>query len=141
MERSIQYFMEFGIKKIRKVIEKFITEEEMNIGEFVLELGKPLQELQREIIAETIENIDDVYRKSKYRTDRYVIERSNDSNSFISKQAIMKDVHSLEIPALIPEVKQKNRLKYYILMQMMPGIPYMMGLALRIRIRSRRCLR
>jgi len=179
MHNSIQQFMEFGIKRVEKIIEQFMNEEEMNIGEFVLELGKPLQELQREIIAETIESVDEVYRNSSYRTERYVIERTNDLNTFmstcgeisykrtyfkaketgayiyladqacgitknmrksedvvieaikhvsdssyrisgehavntddvISKQAIMKDVHSLEIPALIPEVKTKKQVK------------------------------
>ena len=179
MHNSIQQFMEFGVKKLEKVIESFINDKEMNIGEFVLELGKPLQELQCEIIAETIESIDETYRNSIYRTDRYVIERSKVSNSFIStcgeikysrtyfesketgeyvfladkacgitknmrksedvvieaikhvadssyrisgehatntddiisKQAIMKDVHKLEIPALIPKVTKKKKIK------------------------------
>ena len=171
--------MEFGVKKIEKIVESFINDETMNIGEFVLGLEKPLQELQREIIAETIEGIDQVFRNSIFRTDKYDIERSNDSNSFmstcgeikysrtyfvsketggykyladqacgitknmrksedvviealnhvvdssyrisgehavktddiISKQAIMKDLHSLEIPALIPFVKKKKQVK------------------------------
>lgn len=179
MHNSIQQFMDLGVKKIEKIVDDFMKNEEMNIGEFVLELGKPLQELQREIIAETIEKIDEVYRNSKYRTDRYVIERSNDANAFmstcgeinykrsyfksketgeyiyladqacgitknmrksedvvieaikhasdssyrisgehavntddvISKQAVMKDIHALEIPAIIPDVKKKKEVK------------------------------
>ena len=179
MQTSIQQFIEFGIKKVEKVIESFMNDEEMNMGEFVLELGKPLQELQRELIAETIEGIDEAYRNSSYRKERYVIERSNDYNTFmstcgeisykrtyfksketseyvyladqacgitknmrksedvvieaikhvtdssyrlsgehavntedvISKQAIMKEVHSLEIPALIPALKTKKQVK------------------------------
>ena len=179
MHNSIQQFMEFGVNKLEKVIERFVNDKQMNIGEFVLELGKPLQELQCEIIAETIESIDETYRNSAYRKERYVIERSNVPNTFtstcgeikytrtyfelketgeyifladkacgitknmrksedvvieaikhvvdssyrlsgehatntediISKQAIMKDVHSLEIPALIPAVKKKKRVK------------------------------
>jgi hypothetical protein len=171
--------MEIGIKKIEKVVESFINDDQMNIGEFVLELGKPLQELQREIIAETIEGIDEVYRKSAYRINHYVVERARVPNSFtstcgeikykrtyfksketgefifladkacgitknmrksedvvieaikhvvdtsyrisgehathtediISKQAVMKEVHSLEIPALIPFVKKKRQVK------------------------------
>jgi hypothetical protein len=138
-----------------------------------------LQELQREIIAETIETIDETYRNSIYRTDKYVIDRSDVPNSFtstcgeikyhrtyfksketgeyifladkacgitknmrksedvvtqaikhvvdssyrlsgehatntediISKQAIMKEVHRLQIPALIPLVKKKKQVK------------------------------
>ena len=179
MQTSIQQFMEFGIKKIEKVIESFMNESEMNMGEFVLELGKPLQELQREIIGETIENIDKAYRNSKYRKDRYIIERSNDENAFmttcglvkykrtyfksketgeytyladqacgitknmrksedvvieaikhasdssyrisgehavktddvISKQAVMKDIHAIEISAMIPQIKKKKQVK------------------------------
>jgi 5-carboxymethyl-2-hydroxymuconate isomerase len=179
MHNSIQHFMELGVKKIEKVVESFMNDEGMNIGEFVLELGKPLQELQREIVAETIEEIDEVYRKSAYRADRYVIERSGVPNTFIStcgeikykrtyfesketgeylfladqacgitknmrksedvvieaithavdssyrisgeyatntddiisKQAVMKDIHALEVPALIPQVKKKKQVK------------------------------
>ena len=35
MQTSIQQFMEFGIKKIEKVVESFINDDQMNIGEFV----------------------------------------------------------------------------------------------------------
>jgi hypothetical protein len=148
----------------------------MNVGELVLELNKPLQELQRNIVKETIEEIDEIYRNSTYRKDRYVIDRSNDTNSFtstrgeitynrtyfksketngfvhladeacgitkkmrksddvvvegikhaiessyrfsgehatatddiISKQAIMKDIHELDIPNVIPLFKKRN---------------------------------
>lgn len=179
MHNSIQQFMEFGVRKLEKVIESFMDDEQMNIGELVMELGKPLQELQREIIAETIEMIDETYRNSTYRTDKYVIDRSGVPNSFtstcgeikyhrtyfesketgeyifladkacgitknmrksedvvieavkhvvdssyrlsgehatntediISKQAIMKEVHRLQIPALIPFVKKKKQVK------------------------------
>lgn len=179
MHNSIQQFVELGVKKIEKVIENFITDKEMNIGELVLELGKPLQELQRELVAETIESVDEVYRNSTYRTGKYVIERTGDENSFIStcgeikyrrtyfksketgeyiyladkacgitknmrksedvvvegikhvidssyrisgehatntediisKQAIMKDVHEIEVPVLIPRVKKKKQVK------------------------------
>jgi len=179
MNNSIQQFMEFGVRKLEKVIENFMNDEQMNIGEFVVELGKPLQELQREIIAETIESIDETYRTSAYRADKYVIDRSDVANTFmstcgevkyhrtyfkakktgnyvfladkacgitknmrksedvvieaikhvvdssyrlsgenaihtediISKQAVMKEVHSLQVPALIPFVKKKKQVK------------------------------
>lgn len=179
MHNSIQQFMDKGIKNIEKVVKSFMSNEKMDIGELVLELNKPLQELQRDIIKETIEEIDEVYRTSGYRKDRYVIERSNDENSFtstcglitynrtyfkdkksgefihladkacgitkkmrksddvvakglehvidssyrisgenatatddiISKQAIMKDIHRIEIPAIIPEIKEKKQVK------------------------------
>lgn len=179
MNNSIQQFMDKGIHNIENIIKKFMTNEGMDLGELVLELNKPLQELQRNIIKETIEEIDEIYRNSVYRKTRYVIERSNDTNSFmstcgeikynrtyfksketgefvhladeacgitkkmrksddvvaeglkhvvdssyrisgehatttddiISKQAIMKDVHSIEIPNLIPKIKEKKRVK------------------------------
>jgi hypothetical protein len=179
MYKSIQHFSELGIKKIEEVVESFINDESMNIGDFVLAIGKPLQELQREIIAETIEGIDEAYRHSAYRKKGYVINHSKDKNTFmstcgdikyertyfkskeagefiyladkacgitknmrksedvvtqaikhvvdssyrlsgehatntediISKQAIMKDVHSLEIPALLPVVKKKKQIR------------------------------
>ncbi len=179
MHNSIQHFMDRGIQNIEKIVKSFISDEKMDIGELVLELNKPLQELQRAIIKETIEEIDGVYRRSSYRKDRYVIERSNDENSFtstcgvitykrtyfedkktgecihladkacgitkkmrksddvvakglehvidssyrisgenatvtddiISKQAIMRDVHTLEIPVIIPKNKEKKKIK------------------------------
>lgn len=179
MHNSIQQFMDQGIQNIEKIVKSFMSDEKMDIGELVLELNKPLQELQRDIIRETIEEIDEVYRTSSYRKDRYVIERSNEENSFtstcgvitykrtyfknkktdefihladkacgitkkmrksddvvakglehvidssyrisgenatatediISKQAVMKDVHTLEIPAILPEIKEKKQVK------------------------------
>ena len=33
MYKSIQHFNEFGVKKIEKVVESFITDESMDIGE------------------------------------------------------------------------------------------------------------
>lgn len=179
MHNSIQQFMEQGIVNIEKIIKNFTSNEKMDIGELVLELNKPLQELQRNLVKETIESIDEVYRSSSYRKDKYVIERSKDKNSFtstcgvityrrtyfenkdtgefihladaacgitkkmrksndvvakglehvidssyrisgenatatedvISKQAIMKDVHDLDIPAIIPDVKEKRKKK------------------------------
>ena len=177
MYKSIQHFNELGVKKIEKVVESFITDESMDIGDFVISLDKPLRELQRAIIKETLEEIDKVYRKAKYRKDRYVIERRGDSNSFlatcgeitynrtyfkskttggyeyltdqacgitpnmrksddvvvkaienvvtnsyklsgknatntddiVSKQAIMKEVHELEVPTIIPKIKSKRK--------------------------------
>jgi hypothetical protein len=179
MNNSIQQFMDKGIKNIEIIVKNFMTDQKMNIGELVLNLNKPLQELQRNIVRETIEEIDEVYRNSSYRKDRYVIERSNDTNSFtstcgeivynrtyfksketgefkhladeacgitkkmrksddvviagikhavensyrfsgehatatddvISKQAIMKDIHALDIPAIIPKLKDKKQVK------------------------------
>ncbi len=84
MHNSIQQFMTFGVKTIEKVIESFINDETTNIGGSVTQLGKPLQELQREIIAEIIERIDEIYRNATYRTDRQVIERASVQNSFTS---------------------------------------------------------
>lgn len=179
MHNSIQQFMDKGIQNIEKIVKSFMEDEKMDIGELVLELNKPLQELQRSIIKETIEEIDEVYRNASYRKERYVIERSKDTNTFmstcgeitynrtyfksketgefihladeacgitkkmrksddvvaeglkhvidssyrisgehatatddiISKQAIMKDVHKLEIPNLIPKIKEKKKVK------------------------------
>ena len=179
MNNSIQQFMEKGVKNIELIIKKFINDGNIDIGEFILELNKPLQELQRNIVKETIEDVDKVYRKSPYRKKRYVIERSNDINSFIStcgkivykrtyfksketgefkyltdeacgitkkmrksddvvvngikyaaensyrfsgenatatddiisKQAIMKDLHELNIPNIFPKLKKKKQVK------------------------------
>ncbi len=62
MHNSIQQFMNKGIQNIEKIIKSFTNDETMDIDELVLELNKPLQELQRNLIKETIEEIDEVYR-------------------------------------------------------------------------------
>ena len=179
MESSIQQFMEFGLEKLGKVINNFINDDGMDVGELVLGLGEPLQELQRSLVAETLEAIDDVYRRSAFRKEGYVIDRKDDLNSFmstcgeikykrtyfksketgefvhladeacgitknmrksqdvvaegikhvidssyrisgehatntddvISKQAIMKDIHDLDIPDYISPVKEKKQVK------------------------------
>ena len=84
MYNSIQQFMDNGVKNIEIIVKNFMSDEKMDIGELVLELNKPLQELQRNLVKEAIESIDDVYRNSTYRKERYVIERSNVENSFMS---------------------------------------------------------
>ena len=66
MYKSIQHFNEFGVKKIEKVVESFITDESMDIGDLVISLDKPLRELQRAIIKETLEEIDKVYISAIY---------------------------------------------------------------------------
>ncbi len=80
MCNSIQQFMDRGIQHIEKILKYFTDNEKMDIGELILELNKPLQELQRDLIKETIESIDEVYRSSSYKKNRYVIERSRDEN-------------------------------------------------------------
>lgn len=179
MESIIQHFIEVCVKEIEKSQERFYENKDMAIGEFILELAKPLQEIQRRVVAEAIEAIDQIYRESSYRKGKYIIEHSNVKNSFIStcgvihyqrtyfqnkitgeyvyladeacgitpnmrksedvvveaikhvvdssyrisgehatntddvisKQAIMKDIHNLEVPAYIPKIKEKKQVK------------------------------
>lgn len=54
MNNSIQQFMENGVKNLEKIIKNFISDENMDIGELVLKLNKPLQELQRDIGLSTL---------------------------------------------------------------------------------------
>ncbi len=150
-----------------------------------MELDKPLQELQRSIIKETLEAIDDIYVNDKKRQETYHIERRNEPNTIlttcgdvayertyfkliekseaeeikryeflvdkyagitpgmrksqdvviksiehaidssyrisgenatntediVSKQAVMKDIHKLDIPLIEPKVKKKKKVK------------------------------
>jgi len=179
MESIIQHFIDVCVKEFEKTRERLFEDEQMNIGEFIIELGKPLQEIQRMVTAETIEMMDEVYRESIHRKKTHVIERSKEPSSFIStcgvirysrtyfqdkktgkcvyladeacgitpnmrksedvvveglkhvidssyrisgehatntediisKQAVMKDIHSLEIPDFIPPVRSKKKVK------------------------------
>lgn len=84
MYKSILQFNELGVKKIEKIIKSFIEQQNQDIGDFVISLEKPLQELQRSLIAETIEMIDEIYRKDTLRKKNWNIVRSCDPNSFIA---------------------------------------------------------
>ena len=67
MYNSILHFNEFGVKKIEKVIKNFIGDGNKTIGDLVMELNKPMQELLCEIVKETIEEIDEAYRQDESR--------------------------------------------------------------------------
>src|SRR5665648_590830 len=84
MYNSIQHFNEFGEKKIEKVIKDCMGKKDRNLGDLVLGLEKPLQELQRQIIKEMIEEIDEVYRRDKGRKKKYNIERNGDKNTILT---------------------------------------------------------
>ena len=179
MYNSILHFNEFGIKKIEKVIKDFMDNNNRDLGDLVMELEKPMQELQREIIKETIEAVDEIYRNDQDRKKDYHIERREEKNTIlttcgeviyqrtyfkskktgeceyladkafgitnhmrksedvsikiiesavdmsyrlsgekatatediVSKQSVMKEIHDLDIPKIIPELKEKRKKK------------------------------
>ncbi|HBH12550.1 MAG TPA: hypothetical protein DDX29_05510, partial [Clostridiales bacterium] len=84
MYNSILHFNEFGVKKIEKVIKEFMEDKDRNLGDLVMELEKPIQELQREIIKETIEAVDEIYRKDEVRKKDYHIERREEQNTILT---------------------------------------------------------
>ncbi len=63
MYKSILQFNEKGSKSIEKITKNFLSDGTKSIGDLVMELDKPLQELQRSIIKETLEAIDDISDK------------------------------------------------------------------------------
>jgi hypothetical protein len=179
MYKSILQFNENGIKSIEKITKSFISDGTKMIGDLVMELDRPIQELQRNIIQDILESIDEIYLKDKKRKETHYVERRSDPNTIlttcgevnytrtyfkcrnkegyeylvdkyagitpgmrksqdvviksiehavcssyrisgenatntediVSKQAVMKDIHKLEIPAIIPEVKVKKKCK------------------------------
>ncbi|MFO7888594.1 MAG: ISLre2 family transposase [Eubacteriales bacterium] len=84
MYNSILKFNEIGREKIEKIIKNFVMDEDKSLGDLVMELEKPLQELQRDIIKEVIEEIDKAYRENKSKRKKYNIERRNEKNSVLT---------------------------------------------------------
>lgn len=82
MYNSILQFNELGVKKLEEIIKNFIQETKQDIGDLVMSLEKPLKELQCNLIAETLETIDEIYRDDIIRKKNWSIVRSNDANSF-----------------------------------------------------------
>jgi hypothetical protein len=179
---------QFGIKKgkifknIEEIIKNFMGDGTKNLGELVMELDKPIHELQRNIIEEVIEELDAAFRNDKIRKKNYYVvkkeepnrvlttcgeiyykrtyfqnrntgeyvhladkamgitpnmrksedvtikvlesatnssyrisgERGTNTDDIVSKQAVMKEVHKLEMPWIIPKVdkKKKQRVLY-----------------------------
>ena len=84
MYNSIQQFNENGVKKIEEVIREFLINKGMDIGELVIGLNQRMQELLCNIVSEIIEGIDQAYRESDERKQKYHIERSRVKNCFTS---------------------------------------------------------
>lgn len=83
MYNSIQHFNEFGLRKIEKVIETFVTEKK-DLADLVLDLQETLFELGRNIVAEVLEDMDDYIRNSADRKKRYEIVRKDPSTLLTS---------------------------------------------------------
>lgn len=83
MYNSIQQFNDFGIEKIEKGIEKFITEKK-DLADLVLGLRESLFELGRNIVIEVLEDMDEQIRISADRKKRYEIVRKDQSSILTS---------------------------------------------------------
>jgi hypothetical protein len=83
MYNSIQHFNEFGLKKIEKVIETFVTEKK-DLADLILGLQESLFELGRSIVAEVLEDMDEYIRSSAERKKRYEIVRKDPSTLLTS---------------------------------------------------------
>jgi len=83
MYNSIQHFNEFGLRKIEKVIETFVTEKK-DLADLVPDLQETLFELGRNIVAEVLEDMDDYIRNSADRKKRYEIIRKDPSTLLTS---------------------------------------------------------
>lgn len=83
MYNSIQHFNEFGLRKIEKTIETFVTEKK-DIADLVFGLQESLFELGRNIITEVLEDMDEYFRGSTERKKRYEIIRKDSSTILTS---------------------------------------------------------
>lgn len=178
MYESILQFTENGTKSIEKIINNFLGDKNKSLGDLVMELDKPIQELQRGILKEVIEELDEAFRRDGARKKNYHIERkdkntvlttcgeiaykrtyfkekktgkyeyladkamgitknmrksedvtiralesANDisyrisgenatnTDDIVSKQAVMREIHKLEIPWIIPNINKKKKKK------------------------------
>lgn len=77
MYNSIQYFLEYGTKKIEKNIKNLIAKGE-SFGEFVLNLEEVLHELGRTICKEVLEDIDKEIKNDKDRKKSWEVKRKDE---------------------------------------------------------------
>ena len=84
MYKSIQQLNEVGIKIIEKISKSFLSDGTKTIGYLVIELDKPVQEFQRNIIQEILEMIDEMYVNDKKKTKTHYIEHRNDPNTILT---------------------------------------------------------
>ena len=77
MYDSILHFTKNGTEKIEKKIKEFLNTGTMSLGELVLGLGEPINELLCNIVSETIEEIDEAFRKDPLRKKEYHIIRKD----------------------------------------------------------------
>jgi len=83
MYNSIQHFNEFGVRKIEKAIETFITEKK-DLVDLVLGLQESLFELGRSIVAEVLEDMDEYIFNSRERKRKYESVRKDQSSLLTS---------------------------------------------------------
>ena len=77
MYNSIQYFLEYGTKKIEKNIKNLIANGE-SFGEFILNLEEVLHELGRTICKEVLEDIDKEIKNDKDRKKDWEVKRKDE---------------------------------------------------------------
>lgn len=76
MINSIQYFEEKGIRKLEKVVEKFLRNPK-DMASFVSGIEKEVITLGRDIIRETLEDCDSMLRESGKRKENWIISRKD----------------------------------------------------------------
>lgn len=177
MYNSIQHFAEKETIELEKIIMGYIRDESRNLGDLVMDLEKSVHKLVRDMIKETLEDIDGIFRQSQERKKSHYIEKNEEKNTIltscgevtytrtyfrdrkentcvyladqamgitpnmrksedvtikalenacdssyrisgenathtddiISKQTVMKEIHKLDIPWVIPEVEEKKK--------------------------------
>ncbi len=83
MYKSIAYFNEFGVKSLEKKVESFIREGK-DIADLVIGMQEDLFQFARNMIAETLEGMDDFLREAAFRKIYWNIERRNDIGSILT---------------------------------------------------------
>lgn len=90
MFNSILHFNEFGVKKLTEKIEKFTEDGKKDIGDLIMMTGEVLRDLHCQIISETLELMDEVYKESSERKKKWYVEHSEVDNSFMATCGLIK---------------------------------------------------
>lgn len=104
MYNTIQHFEEIGIKKIEKIIEKFIKDP-TDMASFVTGIREEVVSLGLSVIQETLEDMDNEIRSSNKRKEKWSIVRKDEKQ-------LKTSLGDITFKKTLFKNKKDNRTKY-----------------------------